>query len=169
MNTTKAMGNREMASVLFNMASLLKAEPNANPYRIAAYERAGRAMMGLRKEAREILNDKERIAFRRRQHIGDRLHAKIGEMATSGNLVQFGEFLQSAPPYIADLVLGVPGIGPAFAARAHDALGVSSKEELVRAARDGRLRQVPGFGPTRTARIAGLTLPGDAVQLRLAV
>lgn len=169
MNTTKAMANRDMAAVLFNMASLLKADPAANPYRIAAYERAARAMMGLRKEAREILDGKERISFRRRQHIGDRLHAKIGEMVASGNLAQFGEFLQAAPPYIAAMVLGVPGIGPAFAERAHEALGISSKEELVQAARDGRLRQVRGFGPARTARIAALTLPGDAVQLTLSL
>jgi DNA polymerase (family 10) len=154
-----------MAAVLFNMATLLKADPAANPYRVAAYERAGRAMMGLRKEAREILDGKDQITFRRRQHIGKRLHAKIGEMAASGDLAQFGEFLQAAPVYVSNIVRGVPGIGPAFAERAHNALGVSSKEELVRAARDGRLRQVRGFGAARTARIAALTLPGDAVQL----
>lgn len=165
MDTTKAMGNRDMAAVLFNMATLLKADPTANPYRIAAYERAGRAMMGLRKEAREILDAKDQISFRRQQHIGKRLHAKIGEMIASGELNQFGEFLQAAPEYVSSIVRGVPGIGPAFAERAHSALGVASKEDLVRAARDGRLRQVRGFGATRTARIATLTLPGDAVQL----
>lgn len=168
MDTSKAMANRDMAAVLFNMATLLKADPNANPYRIAAYERAGRAMMGLRKEAHEILESKEQITFQRQQHIGKRLHAKIGEMVASGDLAQFGEFLQTAPEYVANIVRNVPGIGPSFAERAHDALGVSSKEELVRAARDGRLRQVRGFGATRTARIASLMLPGDAVQLAFA-
>ena len=165
MDTTKALSNRDMAAVLFNMATLLKAQPDANPYRIAAYERAGRAMMGLRKEAREILTDADRVAFGKWRHIGDRLHAKIGEMAQSGDLAQFGEFLGAAPAYVSDIVRGVPGIGPRFAERAHAALGVSSKADLVRAARDGRLRQVRGFGAARTARIASLALPGDPVQL----
>lgn len=159
------MANRDMAAVLFNMATLLKADPEANPYRIAAYERAGRAMMGLRKEARDILEGREEITFQRRQHIGKRLHAKIGEMVASGDLAQFGEFLETAPGYVSNIVRGVPGIGPAFAERAHNALGISTKEELVWAARDGRLRQVRGFGVARTARIASLQLPGDAVQL----
>ena len=149
------------------MATLLKATPDANPYRIAAYERAGRAMMGLRKEASAILAEKERVSFRRWQHIGTRLHAKIGEMVASGDLAQFAETLGTAPAPVADMVRRVPGMGPTFAARASDALGVSNREELVRAARDGRLRQVKGFGAVRTARIASLALPGDAVQMVL--
>ena len=165
MNTSQAISNRDMAAIFFNMATLLKGQPNANPYRVAAYERAGKAMMGLRKEAREILGEKERVAFGRWRHIGDRLHAKIGEMTTSGDLAQFGEFLQTVPVYVADIVRGVPGIGPGFAERAHVALEVASKEDLVRAARDGRLQQVRGFGATRTARIASLPLPGDAMQM----
>jgi len=124
--------------------------------------------MGLRKEAREILTEKERVAFGRWRHIGTRLHAKIGEMASSGNLVQFGEFLEEAPTYVSSIVRGVPGIGVRFAEAAHTALRVSSKEEMVRAARDGRLRQVRGFGATRTARIASLPLPGDAIQMAFA-
>ncbi len=169
MDTTKQMANRDMAAVLFNMATLLKSDPQANPYRIAAYERAGRAMMGLRKEAREILEGKERVGFRPWQHIGTRLHAKIGEMAASGELSQYDEFLRSAPAYVADVVRGIPGIGPSFATRAHEVLGVESKEELVRAARDGRLREVRGFGAARTARIAAMSLPGDSVQLALSL
>ncbi len=161
-----------MAAIFFTMATLLKQKSDANPYRIAAYERAGRAMMGLRKEAWEILSEnkgeKERIAFGQWRHIGTRLHAKIGEMAASGDLSQFGEFLESAPAYVGDIVRGVPGIGVWFAEVAHTAIGISSKEEMVRAARDGRLRQVRGFGATRTARIASLLLPGDAVQMAFA-
>ena len=169
MDTSKALSNRDMAAVLFNMASLLKSQPGANPYRIAAYERAGRAMMGLRKEARDILTGEERVKFGRWRHIGDRLHAKIGEMARSGDLSQLGDFLNAAPQHVADIVRGVPGMGPVFAERAHAAIGVSSKSELVRAARDGRLRQVRGFGTARIARIASLPLPGDAVQMAFAL
>ncbi|MBC8140049.1 MAG: hypothetical protein H7Y38_01270, partial [Armatimonadetes bacterium] len=123
MNTQKQLSNREMAAVFFNMATLLKQKPDANPYRIAAYERAGRAMMGLRKEAREILGEKERVAFGRWRHIGKRLHEKIGEMASSGDLAQFGEFLGEVPAYVGEIVRGVPGVGVRFAEAAHTVLG----------------------------------------------
>ena len=167
MDTTAALSNREMAAVLFNIATLLKSDPEANPYRIAAYERAGRAMMALRKEAGNILARKQQITFPWRRHIGKKLQAKIREMATSGDLAQFEEMLAAAPTYIAELMAGVPGMGPTYATRAHNVLGISTRDELVRAARDGRLLKVPGFGPKRVADIAALSVPGEVRQLAL--
>lgn len=156
-----AMSNREMAAVLFNIATVLRREGNANPFRTAAYERGARALMGLSREAREILADAERVPFRRRQHIGRKLQAKIAEMAARGALAQYADLLATLPPHQAGLMT-VPGIGPASADRVYAALGVTTAAELVRAARDGRLRRVRGFGPKRTAAIARLDVPGVA-------
>jgi hypothetical protein len=43
----------------------------------------------------------------------------------------------------------VPGIGPTFAARIHEQLGIDSLADLQAAAHDGRLEQVPGMGRKR--------------------
>lgn len=160
MNTesTTVMTNREMAAVLFNIATLLRREGNVNPFRTAAYERGARALMGLRSEASAILQSEERVPFSRRRHIGKKLHAKIGEMATQGRLDQYAQMLSELPPHLSSL-MALPGIGPRSAERIYQALGMQTADEVIQAAWDGRLRRVPGFGPRRVAAIAAVGRP----------
>lgn len=152
------MNNREMAAVLFNIATVLRGQGNVNPFRTAAYERGARALMGLADEAAQVLETEEKVPFRARQHIGRKLQAKIHEMAKTGALDQYARMLSDLPPHIADL-MGVPGVGPRTAERVHQTLGLETAVDLVRAARDGRLRAVRGFGSRRTGAIAALDLP----------
>jgi DNA polymerase (family 10) len=155
------MSNRDMASVLFNIATVLKQTGNVNPYRTAAYERGARALMGLRREARDVLAASERIPFRRRQHIGVRLQSKIHEMTATGELDQYQDLLAQLPSHQRELMT-VPGIGPKLADVLHTELDVSTASDLVRAARDGRLHRVRGFGAKRIAQIAVIHLEEDA-------
>ncbi|MBC8101734.1 MAG: hypothetical protein H7Z41_04015 [Cytophagales bacterium] len=157
--------NREMAAVLFNIATVLRQSGNTNPFRTAAYERGARALMGLRHEVCDVLGSQEKVSFRRRQHIGKKLHAKIQEMARSGALGQYEAMLQDLPRHQRQLML-VPGIGPKTADLLYAATGIEQTADLVRAAREGRLRRVRGFGPKRTAQIAALPLPEDAAASR---
>ena len=50
----------------------------------------------------------------------------------------------------------VPGIGPKLACELRQVLGGESLEGLARAARDGALAQICGFGPRRTRMLAAL-------------
>ena len=156
----QSMSNREMASILFNIATALKQSGNANPYRTAAYERGARALMGLRGEAHDVLQSQEKITFRQRQHIGVKLQSKIREMATTGVLNQYHEMLADLPPHQRELLL-VPGIGPKMADSLFVSLGISTANALIRAARDGSLSQVRGFGRKRVGQIAAMPLPSD--------
>ena len=153
------MNNKEMASIFFNTATLLRSREQANPYRIAAYERCGRALMGLRVDLGGVSEHTRVDLFHRRQHIGKGLHAKMTEMAVSGDLLQYAEMLAELPEPVANLVR-VPGVGPKTAERVYRSLGVDSAAGLVRAARDGRLRRVRGFGEKRTRTIAALEIDG---------
>ena len=155
------MTNKEMAALLFNIATMLRGCGNMNPFRTAAYERGARALMGLETPAVEILQRQGKVPFRRRHHIGTKLQAKIREMAELGRLEQYAMMVADLPPHIAEL-MSVPGIGPKRAACVHEALGVTMAVDLVRAARDGRLHRVPGFGPKRVAQVAAIRLPEDA-------
>lgn len=160
----RLMSNREMASILFNIATALKQSGNTNPYRTAAYERGARALMGLRREARGVLQAEEKIAFRRRQHIGVKLQSKIREMATTGLLNQYHEMLADLPSHQREFLL-VPGIGPKMADALFASLGIASAEALIRAARDGSLSQVRGFGRKRLSQIAAMSLASDALSV----
>jgi DNA polymerase (family 10) len=165
-NTTKhidvcTLSNRDMAAILFNIATVLKQNGNTNPYRTAAYERGARALMGLRREVKDVLSSEERVPFRRRQHIGVKLHSKIREMAATGELDQYQNMLGELPPHQQELMT-IPGIGPKLADVLFAEIGVATAADLVRTARDGRLKQVPGFGRRRVAQIATIPLPEDA-------
>jgi len=162
----QALTNREMAALLFNIATVLRNAGNTNPFRTAAYERAARAMMGLRGEAAEILISQERVPFRRRQHIGKKLQAKIREMTETGSLDQYLSLLEELPAHQRNLMT-LPGIGPKTADIIHDTLGIDSREELAAAARDGRLKQVRGFGPKRIAALSQVGLIPEPRQLCL--
>jgi DNA polymerase (family 10) len=151
-----------MAAILFNIATVLREEGNVNPFRTAAYERGARALMGYGTEAREVLTERDTVPFRRRQHIGKKLQAKIREMAKTGALDQYRDLLSAMPEHRREL-MALPGIGPRTADNLHRMLGVSTAAELVRAARDGRLRSVRGFGPKRTAAIAAIEVAGAEV------
>ena len=154
--------NREMAAVLFNIATVLRQSGNENPFRTAAYERGARALMGLRREAKDVLSEQERVSFRRRQHIGTRLQSKIREMAETGALNQYQDLLAELPPHQRELMT-VPGIGLKLADLLFS-VGIATADDLIRAARDRRLAQMRGFGLRRTAQIAALPLPEDSVS-----
>jgi DNA polymerase (family 10) len=158
----EGLSNREMAAIFFNIASVLRERGNENPWRTEAYERGARALMGYHTEARDILTERATVPFRKRQHIGKRLQAKIREMATSGELAQYQQLLNDMPEHRREL-MRLPGIGPRTADFVHVTLGISTAVELVRAARQGRLEKVRGFGPRRIATLAGVNLPGADV------
>ncbi|MDX1933738.1 MAG: helix-hairpin-helix domain-containing protein [Capsulimonadales bacterium] len=159
------LSNREMAAILFNIATVLREEGNVNPWRTAAYERGARALMGYPTEATAVLAEQKNVPFRRWQHIGKRLQRKIREMATVGELAQYRELLGTLPTHRQELMT-LPGIGPRTADHLHRVLGVSTAAELVAAARDGRLRSVRGFGPRRVALLAAVG-PPDAASRHL--
>lgn len=164
MDTTEngPLRNQEMAAVLFNIATILRVQGHPNPYRIAAYERGARALMGLSEPVVDLLKNDAALPFRRRQRIGTRLRAKIREMADNGALEQYRHMVADLPPQIVEL-MRVPGIGPRRAGYVRQALGVESASQLILAARDGRLRSLRGFGPKRVGEIAALALPeGDS-------
>ncbi len=94
----KTCTNKDMASVFFNIATLPRAEGNANPFRTAAYERGARALLSLDRQAVAVLEAADRVPFRRRQRIGKRLQAKIQEMARTGALEQYGALVEEAVP-----------------------------------------------------------------------
>jgi DNA polymerase (family 10) len=158
MVTLPPMTNREMAQILFNIASVLREEGNINSYRTRAYERAARALMGYPDQAFRMVDENQNVPFHRRWHIGKKLNAKIREMVQSGQLTQYFGLLDTQAPHRREL-MRVPGIGPKTADRIHHALGIRTRGELIGAARDGRLQFVPGFGPRRTRQIAALEVP----------
>jgi len=152
------MSNRQVAGVLAAMADMLAIQ-GENYHRIMAYRRAAENVAALGRPLEEVWRAGEVEAI---PGIGKTLAAKIDELMRTGRLRAY-EKLQAQVPAGVVAMLGVPDVGPKRAARFWKELGITSVEALERAAREGRLRTLPGMG----ARSEGKVLAGiEALKRR---
>lgn len=155
------MTNREMAATLFNIATILR-DREDNPYRVRAYLNGARALM--RRDSDDMvapLRQAEKTLPHPKGILGDKLQRKLKDLAATGQMPFFDELCEDLPPYMGAL-MQVPGVGPRTAQHLHDALGIETPEQLVSAARQGRLQSLWGFGPKRQSQFAQLSLFDDS-------
>lgn len=138
--------NQEVAHLLEEIAALLEHQ-DANPFRVRAY-RTGAATV--RKEKRAIADTiavEGSEALQTLPGIGEGLAATIAEYVQTRRSRVLERLQGEHAP--ADLLTRVPGIGDELAGRIVEKLGIETLEELERAAHDGRLATVQGFGQRR--------------------
>ena len=154
------MENRDAARVVFTIASLLETQ-GANPYRVRAYRRAALGMLRLPEHAGRYTNTAGELEL---PWLGPRLRRKLGELMIRGRM-QFNDDLLAELPRPVRELLAVPGVGPKTAERVTRELGIRSVRGLARAARQGRLQKLRGFGPARERRLG---LAAEALLARAA-
>src|SRR5262245_63234400 len=84
--------------------------------------------------------------------VGKDLAKKIRELAETGACQFHQDLLLEFPPTILDL-LRLQGVGPKTVALLYSELNIRNLDELVAAARAGRLRGLKGMGPKKEAQI----------------
>jgi len=134
--------NADIAAVFEEIADLLEIE-NANPFRVRAYRNAARQLQGMGVPAADMLAKGEDLT--ELPGIGDDLAAKIKEMVETGKCRFLEKLRKKTPPTITEL-LKMPGLGPKRVRALYHELDVQTLQQLARAARDGRIRALPGFG-----------------------
>ena len=137
-----AAHNADIARVFGEIADLLEIQ-QANPFRIRAYRNAARIVEALQLDLVACLAAGGELP--KLPGIGADLDAKIREIAATGTCALFEKLNRQLPSGITDL-LHVPGLGPKRVQWLYQDLDVQTPEQLYRAARDGRLRALPGFG-----------------------
>ncbi len=141
------MDNLAIARVLAEIADLLEIK-GENPFKIRAYRNASETVAH---EPSRIasMTAAERLAL---PGIGKDIAAKIGELIDAGSIRYHRDLLQEFPPTVLDL-LHLQGVGPKTVARLYGELGIRTLEDLDRAARDGRIRDMKGMGAKKEALI----------------
>ncbi|WP_018507996.1 DNA polymerase/3'-5' exonuclease PolX [Thiobacillus thioparus] len=134
--------NADIAAVFEEIADRLEIQ-GANPFRIRAYRNAARTLGELPQEARALLEKGEDLT--RLPGIGDDLAAKVREIVDTGRCSLLDRLRRELPPAVTEL-LQIPGLGPKRVKALYHDLEVQTVEQLYRAARDGRIRALPGFG-----------------------
>ncbi|MEJ2389952.1 MAG: DNA polymerase/3'-5' exonuclease PolX [Gammaproteobacteria bacterium] len=134
--------NADIANIFNEIADLLEIE-NANPFRIRAYRNAARTLQGMGQEVSAYLQQQK--ALTELPGIGQDLAAKIQEILDSGRCQALEKLRKATPAGLTDL-LHIPGLGPKKVHALYHELDIHTPEQLLRAAKDGRVSQLPGFG-----------------------
>ncbi len=144
------MENTEIARVFDEIADLLELT-GGDKFRIRSYRNAAVVVEGLPDSLRALF-EQGPDHLKGIPGIGESLRAKIVEMLTTGRCAYHDELLKEMPAGMLD-ILKVSGVGPKKAALIHKELGISSVEELEKAAAAGRLRELAGMGETSEEKI----------------
>jgi DNA polymerase (family 10) len=134
--------NADIAAVFEEIADRLEIQ-GANPFRIRAYRNAARTLAELPQDARALLAKGDDLT--RLPGIGEDLAAKVREIVETGHASLLERLRRELPPAVTEL-LHIPGLGPKRVKALYHDLEVQTVEQLYRAARDGRIRALPGFG-----------------------
>ncbi|MGD8842840.1 MAG: DNA polymerase/3'-5' exonuclease PolX, partial [Gammaproteobacteria bacterium] len=121
-----------------------------NPFRIRAYRNGARSLRELGEDVRKPVERGEDIT--RLPGIGKNLAAKIHEVLDTGHCRALDKLRKQLPADLTAL-LKLPGLGPKRVHALYHELDIHTHEQLERAARDGLIRQLPGFGAKTEARI----------------
>ena len=143
------MTNEEIAAVFENIAGLLELK-NELVFKILAYQRAARTIDNLPVQLAQYVSEGKDL--QQLSSIGEAIAKKIEELITTGNLRYYEELKAEFPPGVLKL-MDVPGIGPKTAMKVCQELGVSSVEDLEKAAEAGTLAELPGLGQKSTENI----------------
>ncbi|MFM8413755.1 MAG: DNA polymerase/3'-5' exonuclease PolX [Planctomycetota bacterium] len=159
------MTNADIAAAFEQVADLLEYQ-GENVFRVRAYRNAARTIDGLVESLASVRADRSR-SLTDLEGIGTDLAGKIEALLDTGRLPLLEELERQVPAVVFEL-MRVPGLGPKKVKALVDALGIDSLAALEDACRQGKVREVKGFGPKTEATILeNLAFARDPERARL--
>jgi DNA polymerase (family 10) len=137
-----------VARALRELGMLLEVK-GENPFKVRAYENGARALEELPGDLDEVVAAGTLTDI---PGIGEALARKIEELARTGRLELLDRVRAGLPAGVGEM-LRIPDLGPKKVAALLAALGIGSVAELESACRDGRVREVKGFGEKTEKKI----------------
>jgi len=134
--------NSEIASHFDELASLYELD-GASSYRVVAYRTAAKNIRDSGASVAELSRQGRAESL---PGIGKAIADKIAALLESGSIPSADRLKERIPAGLVE-VTRIPGLGPKRAKVLHDHLGIASLDDLRAAAEQGRLDDVPGFGP----------------------
>jgi DNA polymerase (family 10) len=142
------MTNKEVAEILRRIADMLEIKGEI-VYKALAYRRAADNIEYLGQDIEDVWREGKLLEI---PGVGKSLAEKLDELLRTGKMSFYEELKEEIPPGVVSL-LQVPEVGPKTAKLVWEKLGITSIQELERAAREGKLRTLPGLGVKSEAKI----------------
>lgn len=132
---------REVAQLLSEIAVLMELN-GRDAFRARAFANAARALEGVDADLGTLTREDRLTELR---GVGAGIAGVIAEYVRTGRSVMHDELSAAVPAGLHDL-LRIPGLGPKRIHTLHTELGIDGVDALERAAREGALGGLPGFG-----------------------
>ncbi len=142
------MTNREVAEILYQIADMLEIKGEVI-YKAMAYRRAADNILNLGRDINEVWREGK---LREIPGVGKSLAEKLDELLRTGRLEYYEQLKEEIPPGVVAM-LAIPEVGPKTAKLLFEKLGLTSVAEVERAAREGKLRTLPGLGEKSERKI----------------
>jgi DNA polymerase (family 10) len=156
--------NAEIAEMFDQTAELLEIKGD-NPFRSRAYRNAARVIERLPKSITSLLNAGEDLS--ELPGIGKDLAGKIATIVATHKFDVLDRLKHELPGDLGEIA-ALPGLGPKRVKLLYDKLGIRSLEDLRRAVKSGRLRELRGFGIKSEQKLAAaLAKPQAAKRFKL--
>jgi DNA polymerase (family 10) len=139
--------NDGVAALLAEYAELISIT-GGDAFRSRSYERAARAIRGHPVD----VSDLDAAELRQIPGVGKSVADKVTEYLRTGSIAAVEAIRAEIPPGVREMI-AIPALGPNRALQLHAELGIGSVAELTEAVKDGRLRDLKGFGPKSEERI----------------
>ncbi|MBW6454376.1 MAG: DNA polymerase/3'-5' exonuclease PolX [Trueperaceae bacterium] len=141
--------NAVVAARLARLADLLEID-GANAFRVRAYRGAAETIEAHPEAIADLLARGDDLTALK--GIGKDLAAALAALFDEGEIPALREVAERVPVGLLEVVR-VPGVGPKRAATLWRELGVTSLDDLDRAAREGRVAELAGFGAKTQAKV----------------
>ncbi len=135
--------NKPIGEIFYQMAEIL--ELKGYVWESRAYQKAARTIENLSKDVEEIYNQEGLKGLMKISGIGEGLAKKIEEFLETQKIKKHQELLKSIPRGLVD-IMSIPGMGPKRASKLYKELKIDSVEKLEKAAKQGKIRVLEGFG-----------------------
>src|SRR5262245_21792335 len=154
--STRAMRNGEIAEAFEELASLYELD-GAVVYRVVAYRNAAKA---IREAGVSVAELSRQGRVEELSGVGKTIAEKIDALLETGEIPSAQKLKAKIPAGLIE-VTRIPGLGPKRARLLHEQLGVESIDNLRKAAEDGRIKDVPGFGEKAEENVLAALAAGE--------
>jgi DNA polymerase (family 10) len=139
--------NAKVAEQLYQIGEILTIK--GDRFRSRAYNMAAQRVTALTEDVRGIA---DRGELDKIPGVGKSIAMAIEEIIETGQSVVLEELRNSLPKGVLQMI-EVEGIGPKIAMRLNMELGITNLEELEKAAKEQKIRELKGFGPKKEENI----------------
>jgi len=150
MKLNKDMTNTQIAELLRAIAASYELiDEKRNKFKIIAYQRAADAVEHATSELKDLWDEGK---LKDIPGIGESIASHLDELFKEGTSRHFKEVMKGLPPVIF-AIMEVPGIGAKTAFKLTKSLGIKNLSELNKAAKEGKIAKIEGFGEQSQAEI----------------